>query len=468
MKLSIRIFSSLYISLLCASVSSSVLAIQTEKPERWFEIEVILFKQLGDKTLLKEQFPDNVSATTLPQYKKQFDLLTSYLQPNLTGIKQFMPLCSEKNTQDALLGSLPQINTHFSDAINVIKHVDDFTLPEFTTDNKAIVQQKERVLNLQEELASPLFSTQKICIISRKDIEKQFTDEQLANFQLDAFDVDALPTKLDAVGVHHSDSPYLIADESLLLDDIKQRLQWSSEFKPLLHFGWRQVGVTRDKAIPLKLVAGNNLDSQYHQALDNYQSALNEAKLAEQLALLQSNHAKGQEIDGLTAQIEQKTDSIADIKQQKLSQVFNELDSIEIDSANINGLISTLEQQTFEELIVIHDVNKDNQDESEQLNISNPPVKPLQPWFLDGFLKVHLDHYLYITADFNMLSPPLDKSTSNTTNKAKIQLINFSQNKRAITGEIHYFDHPYMGMIVQIRRFDPSKPKEEAVTQVIN
>jgi hypothetical protein len=468
MKLSIRIFSSLYISLLCASVSSSVLAIQTEKPDRWFEIEVILFQQLGDKTLLKEQFPDNVSTTTLPQYKKHFDLLTSYLQPNLTGIKQFMPLCSETNAQDALLGSLPQINTHFSDAINAIKHVDDFTLPEFTTDNKAIVQQKERVLNLQEELASPLFSTQKICIISRKDIEKQFTDDQLANFQLDAFDVDALPTKLDAVGVHLNDSPYLIANESLLLDDIKQRLQWSSEFKPLLHFGWRQIGVTRNKAIPLKLVAGNNLDSQYHQALDNYQFALNEAKLAEQLALLQSSNAEGQYIDGLTAQIEQRTDNIADIKQQKLSQVFNELDSIEIDSANINGLISTLEQQTFEELIVINDVNKDNQDESEQLNISNPPVKPLQPWFLDGFLKVHLDHYLYITADFNMLSHPLDKSTSNATNKAKIQLINFSQNKRAITGEIHYFDHPYMGMIVQIRRFDPSKPKEEAVTQVIN
>ncbi len=67
-----------------------------------------------------------------------------------------------------------------------------------------------------------------------------------------------------------------------------------------------------------------------------------------------------------------------------------------------------------------------------------------------------------------MLSQSLDKSTNNTTNKGSVKLINFSQNKRAITGEIHYFDHPYIGMIVQVRRFDPSKPKEEAVTQVIN
>jgi hypothetical protein len=107
-------------------------------------------------------------------------------------------------------------------------------------------------------------------------------------------------------------------------------------------------------------------------------------------------------------------------------------------------------------------------DENERLNVSNPPVKPLQPWFLDGFFKVHLDHYLYITADFNVLGKTSVKNTSNDADKVNVQLINFNQNKRVITGEIHYFDHPYIGMIVQIRRFDPSKPKEDAVSQVIN
>jgi hypothetical protein len=516
MKLSVRFLPSLYISLLCISISSSVFAVQTQTPERWFEIEVILFKQLGDKTSLKEKFPDNVSATNLPQYKKHFDLLTSYLQPNLTGIKQFMPVCGKTDTQDVLFESLPHIHTHFSDAISddffdtvsAIEYVDTFTMPEFGTDHKAVVQQdhnhmatkitqnnaklsngtiehtpqktpldlfnthndslisaqqKKHIFELQKQLASPLFSTQNICLISRKDIEKLFTDEQLANFQLDAFDVESLPTKLNASGAHMSDRPYLIANESLLLADIKQRLQWSSEFRPLLHFGWRQIGVTRDKAIPLKLVAGNNLDYEYHQALDNYQSALDEAKLAEQLALQQSSNLEGQEVDDLAAQIQQKKEKIADIKQQKLSQVFIELETI--DSANINGLINSLEQQKFKEFVDIHHINRD---ESEQLNISNPPVKPLQPWVLNGFLKVHLDHYLYITADFNIISQSLDKSTNNATNKPSLKLINFSQNKRVISGEIHYFDHPYMGMIVQIRRFDPSKPKGEAVTQVIN
>jgi hypothetical protein len=493
MKLSIRFFSSLYISLLCASVSSSVLATQTEKPERWFEIEVILFHQLGDKKALKEQFPDNVNSTNLPQYKKHFDLLTPYLQPDLASIKQFIPLCTEAKNQHDFLELLPKINLPFSDTLKIIEQVDTVSVPElkaaiqqtgqeielsknntqFKDDNfekiaqsapdrlienlhnsLTLEQQRKLVLDRQEELTSPIFSTQNICIISRNDIKKLFTDEHLANMSLDAFNIEALATKLDASGSHISKSPYLIADKSLLLADIKQRLQWSKEFKPLLHFGWRQIGVTRDKAIPLKLFAGEHLDYQYQQALDNYQSARDDAKLAEQLIFQQSDNIEPQEID----------DATAEITQQQLTKVFNELDTV--DSANIDNLIHDLEPQTLEELIVINEVSGNG---GEQLNITSPPEKPLQPWFLDGFFKVHLDHYLYITADFNVLSQSLDKSTTNNaTNNSNVKLINFSQKKRAITGEIHYFDNPFIGMIVQIRRFDPSKPEEEAVTQVIN
>ncbi|NQY89745.1 MAG: hypothetical protein HRT51_18775 [Colwellia sp.] len=506
MKFSVRFFSSLYISLLCVGVSSSVSATQTDKPARWFEIEVILFKQLSDKKLLKEQFPDNISSTNLPQYKKHVDLLTPYLQPNLSAIKQFMPLCGEKDAQHAFLESLQKVNTPFPNAIKAIEHVEGFNMPEFTTDNKAIEQpeykvtdvsrsnselarattkntklktpqnltdnNKSRTLNYQlefsfdlqeEELASPLFSTQNLCIISRKDIEQLFSDEQVTNFQLDAFDVAALPSKLNASGAHISDSPYLIANESLRLADIKQRLRWSKEFKPLLHFGWRQVAVTRKKAIPIKLFAGEHLDYQYQHALDDYQSALNETKLAEQLIAQQLTLAGQQEIDKTTLPAEHNKNNDTAIKQQQLTQLFTDIKRIE--SANINNIIAKLERQTFGELIAIDNVSMD---ENERLNVNNPPVKPLQPWFLDGFLKVHLDHYLYITADFNLVNQSLNKNSNNDTDSAQVKLINFNQNKRVITGEIHYFDHPYIGMIVQIRRFDPSKPKEEAVTQVIN
>jgi hypothetical protein len=482
MKLRVGFLSSLYISLLCASVSGSALAAQAEKPERWFEIEVILFKQLGNNGVLKEQFPDNISSVSVPQNKKHFDLLTPYIQPNLSGVKQFLPLCIDEES-NIYLESLQEVNTPLSNALKAISHLDSLSIPEVTSnqvelnnyqhlpssDNsyKALMTQRKASFDLHnKELASPLFSTQSICIIRRIELEGLLSDEQLVNLQVDSFNVEALPSKLNASGAHLSDSPYLIANESLLLADIKQRLQWSKEFQPLLHFGWRQVGVTRDKAIPLKLFAGEHLNNQYQQALSDYQYKINEAKQTEQFVSQEFNSFEQETVDAKTSEVEKEKHSkeqYAVIKQQKITQLFNELNII--DSSNINNLISDIEQQTVEELIVS---NEKSQDEGDLLNIATPPLVPIQPWFLDGFFKVHLDHYLYITADFNVLSQSLDKSINDVTDKTNMKVINFSQNKRAITGEIHYFDHPYIGMIVQIRRFDPSKPKDEAVSQVIN
>ncbi len=66
-------------------------------------------------------------------------------------------------------------------------------------------------------------------------------------------------------------------------------------------------------------------------------------------------------------------------------------------------------------------------------------------WQLDGFLKVHLNHYLYITS--NLVTRALGDTDTSVSGE-------FSQFRRVISGEIHYFDHPQIGMLVQIRRFN--------------
>ncbi|KYL32862.1 MULTISPECIES: peptidoglycan binding protein CsiV [Pseudoalteromonas] len=70
--------------------------------------------------------------------------------------------------------------------------------------------------------------------------------------------------------------------------------------------------------------------------------------------------------------------------------------------------------------------------------------QPLSYWELDGLFKIHLRHYLYITADFDV---------NEKLPNGDIESARFSQFKRVISGEIHYFDHPRMGMIVQIRKY---------------
>ena len=66
-------------------------------------------------------------------------------------------------------------------------------------------------------------------------------------------------------------------------------------------------------------------------------------------------------------------------------------------------------------------------------------------WELDGLMKIYVRHYLFINADFDI---------SQRLETGDYEKARFSQFKRVISNEIHYFDHPRMGMIVQIRRYN--------------
>jgi len=548
MKFNSAFFSSLLaLSITQTAMSTDVGVAKPEKPERWFEIEVILFKQLGNKAELKEQFPDGINASNLPNYRQSFDLFSPYLQPDLTRIKQFIPLCGEKDEQHQFLESLQSVSPPFPEQIQLIEQVAIFNMPDFseevtqesvqalTNENNSnelndseveieieiednaktetiepeiiqelvkdideiseeVTPQPELItfdFDLQEEaLAKPIFSAKNLCIITQKDMENLFDEEQLVNVNLDSFDVDALPSRLNASGAHNSNSTYLIADESLLLKDISQRLRWSKEFKPLLHFGWRQVGIKKPKkAIPLKLFAGEHLEYKFQQALTDYQTEIEEAKAIEQNLLEQlsqtqdTNNTLNQEngINSAVLLADEFTDTTnlesvdnalkmkAEQKQQALNQLFSRIEYINnkpIDNNTVSNIVNDINEQSIENILLNNDaeIAKGNH----PLDMGTPPKEPLQPWSLDGFLKIHLERqYLYITADFNVFNQGQVKSRIEDGKINDVKLINFSQNRRVISGEIHYFDHPYIGMIVQIRRFDPTKPVGEQVTQAI-
>jgi len=75
----------------------------------------------------------------------------------------------------------------------------------------------------------------------------------------------------------------------------------------------------------------------------------------------------------------------------------------------------------------------------------NKAQSPTMKWELDGLLKIHLRHYLYINADFDI---------SEKQDNGELESARFSQFRRVFSEDIHYFDHPRMGMIVQIRKFN--------------
>lgn len=99
---------------------------------------------------------------------------------------------------------------------------------------------------------------------------------------------------------------------------------------------------------------------------------------------------------------------------------------------------------------------------------------PNQVWELDGLLHIYLvGNYLHIDSNFNLREETLAKeATPNMAAQAEhalqgkvteqefLRAYKFSQVRRVISHETHYFDHPKMGIVVQIRRTDKSARRD--------
>lgn len=108
----------------------------------------------------------------------------------------------------------------------------------------------------------------------------------------------------------------------------------------------------------------------------------------------------------------------------------------------------------------------------------NADIKVLKDtWAIDGNLKISLDHYLNVDSQFIVRR---EVTEDDPKSKADVEVLSdengveiikesdqiqdvkqhtvlkemlFDQKRRLKSEEIHYFDHPLMGMIIQIRKF---------------
>jgi len=127
-------------------------------------------------------------------------------------------------------------------------------------------------------------------------------------------------------------------------------------------------------------------------------------------------------------------------------------------------------------------------DNSAQLIEIKPSSINNDIWAIDGNFKIYLDHYLYIdsqliirkaiTSETEKMTAAIEliddengvqiakEITENSANtqpndlvkQTLIKEILFDQNRRLRSEEIHYLDHPLMGIIVQIRKIPDEKP----------
>jgi hypothetical protein len=465
--------------------------------DRWFEIEVILFTQLGDKTELKEQFPEN---TALPKYKKSIDLLGPYLNPDITSLKQLLPSCDAPNYKASFLNQaiaqikerpyyvgkslldVEEVSTGIDDESSIFQSPAHFSDGTHTQDNSAnlasetndidtvaialseqplalsevqLAQQYLLLKDVEAEFSPVKFSyadvtasfAKLICTISVEKFNE--LNQSIINSTYEtytAFAIDKVPSRINNSENIFSDDDYLLSEESLQLKGIVKQLGRSKNFRPLLHFGWRQKTKTKELAVPLKLFAGENFGYNYEQELKKFQQQLLQAETQE------GTLNKALFINTTTN--EERSEEA--FKQQALTE-------------RLQALIVKLPNLPTETSSLLDEVTKDIATTNTILTSTNmlaAPIKPPQNWTLDGFLKVEVDFYLHITADFNVMNMSLAQlatqqllSTSNEQKYTQLKTINFKQDRRVRSTEIHYFDHPYIGMIIRILPY--KKPIEE-------
>jgi len=535
------------ITCIATSLSALFLCLNTQAAVKtyentWFEIEVILFSQLGDKSQLQEVFPET---NQIPTPSRIIDLLGPYLTPNIVSLKSrvatcddYLPQKSDTNyetefTQQSftLTYTPPKTNIlnmqpselslfsalgfeHVVNDIDLTKHIVNTdeakyiqageTLQEFITETAVIntaettdTQYSSEVTPITDALAIDTLNTDTLAENTNIEITEETVQEEPAlttvftefnvpqtfctvpehffndykkevpEFDYNDVPLDTTPLIISSEEDLTTDRPYFIHRDSLKLQDIVKQLRRSRNFRPLMHMGWRQKTKLKKDAIPLKLYAGENLMQPYDKALQQYnrqqqQLAIEEAK-AEQEQEKNQNEAASLNIESNhylahndTRNNEAKKAEIAlnqtihDILKQAVSAeptletVLNELNNgpedVVTPLTNEGGLTSNIPAQQL-----------------------LPPEMPPQAWTIEGFLKVEVAHFLHITAEFNVVNMSLAEQATRqlaTSTKIPLRSIRFEQDKRVRSKEIHYFDHPYMGMIVQIRRHKQVPPIE--------
>jgi len=356
------------------------------------------------------------------------------------------------------------------------------TMPE---NEPGLSEEQIALVHLAEQEFSPIqftYSPQgfpgKLCRLDARQFnEYRQTD---GDYSLDGFTVSQMPLSIDGIEDEYSSTPYLLSRDSLKLRNIVTQLRRSKNFRPLLHLGWRQPTVSRRRAVPLRIFAGENLQAHYQSAHELYLQDMAASREQEQ-ALAQSLAGQTDIRDSTTG--EEPTRDARQIIRERLNlqiqDILTQIATLEEPApipADENNVPAPQTDTALSDARLLGELNKPQmaleqsiEDFSEQLMLADAPQPPVQPWFLDGFFKVHVNHYLYITADFNIMNMSLAQQATQAlaasgADTPTVKAINFKQNRRVISGEIHYFDHPYMGMIVQIRRYkrpEPPAPESE-------
>lgn len=402
----VAIFASTVVGLLACSFSAQA---QKDRPTRWFEVEVILFTHDANETEIREEFEQQAKPIT---FRRTRDLLTRFHYPDISNIKHPDFICD----------------------INQLDNTDITQLllsPQLRADLGLDEEPVEQLIERKFEIPQGYFFARQDCLTSPW-YRYPMADNDSLEYRYDMYPRVIISGEKDV-------NPYvhLMSPANFKMREIYRTLRRQRGIRPILHTAWRQPGGAAKYSRATRLYAGYDYSDKFD--------------------------FQGNPIEQEDFTIESELASL-DID-----------DNTTVDEANISVV------ENIERLLTMVDKGAKIDYKSSTIEIDETDeavVDPKQVREIDGLFRIYIDafNYLHIDAEFNirreveapeeqqdnsidhLLNQVVGSTSSELTilqNNTKTLLKNyhFKQTRRVITKQVHYFDHPYMGMIVEIRRY---------------
>jgi hypothetical protein len=427
------------VSVLASLFSANVLALKVEagrvptknlvegiksRDGRWFEVEMIIFKRT-DNVKLREQFSQNVKSLV---DVRQWDLVRELLQPDLSYYLTGLPECHQDKNPLA-----------------------DVKLSKFLSPSQFYNQMMayQRLINEKWQFTNELCLMPNESLVGYWDLVNDLPRVGRNNYtHVPYYEV---PKTITTGGYDDFHNVYVIGKKDLKLTAQFNKLESNPTTEPMLHIGWRQPGLSKRDARPVYIIAGKNYTDKF-----KYDGSEKLPPLLPSELELDSQRHLDDEID--------------------LDSPFRYKNSVESFMRKLqSGAVVDLKNRTL-----IYPKQRE---------------MPAETWQVDGLIKVHLDHYLYIEGQFNfrelsqMKIDPIKFLAQVTNDKGRtselddglsaqqsdvdsyteleaeaenpedfvtinyLKNYNFKQTRKSYSGDLHYLDHPKMGILIQIRKY---------------
>lgn len=271
---------------------------------------------------------------------------------------------------------------------------------------------------------------------------------------------------------------HLLTSNQQALSSISRQIRSNRELERLFHATWRQpVMFGKNKAFNVRLYGGQNYAQQFDMNGD-----MREQKLANSSDKEPNNSATEFSYDSTAALSDYDSNYTSDADKNSLSDVSTAFEAnkpIAQDTdqfiavsdifADLNRRLSNPQAIEYGAFKALDTPMIVEQGEDDAIDASlRTPI-----WEIDGTIKVFLKYinrvpYLHVDSEMFYRQPvPLsyfsseDDSTGNaakprqaTSTEYKLVSVPLAEQRRVISTQLHYFDHPLFGFVVQIRRYN--------------